>query len=385
MAFLKIGNFSLVNEHLLEAFASDFPDFDIDVIDVLEDLVNYKSAKNIALALKEYSAEILSRRARIGKYLLRTNHFFWSVKEAVGKRLGSGQYAMTFQTQSLFDGSVPGIPHFIYTDHTHLANLRYPGFTAKQLYARSWVALERSIYENANIVFTLSEFASGSVIEDYHCPADKVVCVYTGLNAKTTFTPGQKDYSAKHILFVGVDWERKGGPELVAAFKKVLEVHPDAHLTIVGCSPSLDLPNCRVVGRVPSDQVGQYFEKATIFCLPSRLEPAGIAFSEAAASGLPVVATNIGGIPDRVVDGKTGYLVNSTDVDQLTRALIDLLADQEKRQNFGAEGYRLASERFSWQKVSADIKKQVTPFIGESGSTFSRPGRSSVGKGRVSN
>jgi glycosyltransferase involved in cell wall biosynthesis len=369
MAFLKIGNFSLVNEHLLEAFASDFPDFDIDVIDVLEDLVNYKSAKNIALALKEYSAEILSRRARIGKYLLRTNHFFWSVKEAIGKRLDSGQYALTFQTQSLFDGSVPGIPHFIYTDHTHLANLRYPGFTAKQLYARSWVALEKSIYENANIIFTSSEFASKSVIEDYHCPPDKVICVYTGLNVTTTFTPGQKDYGAKHILFVGIDWRRKGGPELAAAFKRVLEVHPDARLTIVGCNPSLDLPNCQVVGRIPGDQVGQYFERATVFCLPSRLDPSAVASSEAAASGLPVVATNIGGTPDRVLNGKSGYLVAPADIDQLTHALLELLTDQEKRERFGAEGHRLTLERFDWTKVSAGIKERVMPFVDKTEAT----------------
>ena len=81
-------------------------------------------------------------------------------------------------------------------------------------------------------------------------------CVYAGSN--TTIKPVALDnrhYGNKQILFVGVDWQRKGGPELIEAFKRVLQKHPDARLAIVGCSPELSTPNCDIVGRVPVDQV----------------------------------------------------------------------------------------------------------------------------------
>ena len=120
------------------------------------------------------------------------------------------------------------------------------------------------------VVFTRSNNVSQSVIKDYSCSPDKVVCVYAGSNAANV-TTSERDYNNKNILFVGIDWQRKGGPELVEAFKKVLTHHPDARLTIVGCSPAIDLPNCDIVGRVPLEKVSPFYEKSSIFCLPTTL------------------------------------------------------------------------------------------------------------------
>src|SRR5207253_9039881 len=124
----------------------------------------------------------------------------------------------------------------------------------------------------------------------------------------------------KQILFVGVDWERKGGPELAAAFKLVRERIPAARLVVVGVSPKLDLPNCEIIGRVPLERVQEYFVSSSVFCLPSRIKPFGIACIEALMNRIPVVATRINALADMVEDHKSGRLVDCGDVEGLAGA-----------------------------------------------------------------
>jgi glycosyltransferase involved in cell wall biosynthesis len=156
------------------------------------------------------------------------------------------------------------------------------------------------------------------------------------------------NYRNQRILFVGVDWERKGGPELAAAFKIVQQRHPNARLTIVGCSPQLELRNCEIVGRVPIEQMKNYYAQASVFCMPTRLEPFGIVFVESLLNKIPIVATNLGALPDIVENGKSGYLVEPNNAAELARALGELLSNAEKCSRFGEYGYRAVLERYSW-------------------------------------
>jgi glycosyltransferase involved in cell wall biosynthesis len=365
IAFIKTGSFSLVNENVLNILTRHFPGVEIEIIDVEKDLVNSRAWLNLIFTLKEYGWDILLRRKNYRHCLLRTTHIFKKIKVEVARRLSPANYLFSFQTQSLFDASVPGLPHFVYTDHTHLANLRYPGFDRKNLFARAWVELEKRIYHQATLNFVTSNFAAGSMVEDYAVQPDKVVCVYSGINVPANLLLDRKDYGRKNILFVGVRWERKGGPELLEAFKLVLKAHPDASLTIVGCSPQVDVPNCEVIGLIPAHEVSRYYEKATVFCLPSNLEPSAVALIEASAYRLPVVSTDIGGTPDRVLEGKTGHLFKPGDVAHLAQILIDLIGQPETCQRLGEAGYRLVMERFTWEKVGFRLQENIAAVIGQ--------------------
>ena len=135
--------------------------------------------------------------------------------------------------------------------------------------------------------------------------------MYSGGNAPLPPGPPAFDearYAAKRILFVGLRWEVKGGPQLVEAFRRVLEVHPDATLTIVGCSPAVHVPNCQVVGVVPAEELPAYYQQASLFCVPSIRDAFGSAFIEALSYGLPVVTSDFGAMPEFVREGVTGYL-----------------------------------------------------------------------------
>jgi glycosyltransferase involved in cell wall biosynthesis len=220
--------------------------------------------------------------------------------------------------------------------------------------------LEESIYANARRIFTRSTNITRSLARDYGCPPEKTKCVYVGVNVKgKEYTAKEVSKEGQNILFVGIDWERKGGPELVEAFKEVLAVHPQAQLTIIGCNPEINLPNCLVLGRLPLDELQRYYASASIFCLPTKLEPFGVVFVEAMANGLPIVATDIGAIPDFVQEGENGYLVAPGQVDELAEALIDLLGNPEKRRRFGMRSLALATERYNWKSVGQTIRECI--------------------------
>jgi len=367
IAFIRMEPWPLANDSMVQVLGETFPNFAIEIINVrylFENRIDI-ILLNMLFVIKEYGLEILlGRKKNLRACFFRTPYIFKTMKRLVSSHLARKEYAFSFQMQSLFDASTEGLPHFVYTDNTCLADLYYPHFDRKRLYSPSWIELEKTIYQNAAINFSRSGNITRSIIEQYGCQPEKVVCVYAGSNAKVNpAATGHRDYEGKNILFVGMDWRRKGGPELVEAFKTVLKVHPDAKLTIVGCSPRLDVPNCKVVGRVPLKEVNRYYERASVFCLPTRWEPFGIVFIEALLHKLPVVATDIAAIPDFILDGENGYLVRPYDVEQLARALSDLVGNPRKCQAFGEKGYRIAVERYTWEKVGAKIKGSIASVV----------------------
>jgi glycosyltransferase involved in cell wall biosynthesis len=366
IAFIKIGSFSHSNEKVELLLTEHFPNLEINVFDIDKIIRKDKMIIfiNMFFILKEYGWEILLGRKKIRGVLGKTTYIFKKVKKLISDRLSKDEYEFSFQTQSLFDGSKQGLPHFIYTDHTHLANLTYtPDFKKKDLFSQKWIDLERTIYENATLNFTMGINAASSIVKDYGCPENKVVCVNVGSNAGTDFKVDSTKYQKKNILFVAVTWERKGGPDLVKAFQQVLIAHPDATLTIVGCSPKLNIPNCDVVGRVPLEEVNRYYEKASVFCVPTRKEAFGIVILEAFAHGLPVIAPEIGAIPSIVLNDKTGYLVKPGDIEHLSKLLIDLIENPEKCQTLGENGRRLVLEKYTWEKVGVEIAKHIKDAI----------------------
>ena len=370
IAFIKFGPFSHTNARVSAMLSQSFAEYEVEVIDVGELLGRNQASEffNLCHILKYYGRDILHRRRTLEECNFRTPYMFGRIRKLMQKRLGRARapYVFSFQTQSLYDASVPGLPHFVYTDHTHLTNLYYPGFDRAKLFARAWIDLEASLYHNATRVFTMSQHVRRSLLEHYHCEPEQVSCVGVGGNIPDPLVPLQNDnYRNQRILFAGVDWERKGGPDLVAAFKMVLQQLPHARLTIVGCSPRLQLHNCDVVGWVPIEQMANYYAQASVFCLPTLLEPFGIVFVESLLNKIPIVATNLGALPDIVENGKSGYLVEPHNLAELASALGDLLSDAEKCKRFGAYGYQAIVDHYCWSATGKRIRQEIQAAMPE--------------------
>lgn len=364
-AFIKVDEFSHVNGNILSQLRLHFPECDFKVVDLFRDVVSKKTAAFYGLL--EYWNDILLFRKSLGSSFINTQYIFRKVKEHMKSLSEKQVFDFTFQTQSLFDASIPGIPHFVYTDHTHKENLRYPSYDRRLFLGEKWIRMEKEIYRNASRVFTMSSNISRSLIDDYSCDGEKVSCVYCGSNigADRDFVIDESRFSGKNILFVGIEWERKGGPVLIDAFRKVLKAHPDATLTVVGSDISPEVPSCRVVGKVAIEEVKKYFSQAALFCMPTNIEPFGIVFIEAMSMKLPVIGTSIGAIPDFITNGVNGYMVEPGNSEKLADHLIELLGDPSKCKRFGEAGYRVFLEKYSWDKTGQRISDNIRQFLNQ--------------------
>ncbi|MDB6025737.1 MAG: hypothetical protein JWM68_1960 [Verrucomicrobiales bacterium] len=367
IAFIKKTLFSHINASVAQLLARHFPEYDVETIDVSEPILGNKRIiyRNYIDIVRQYPWDLLTRRRTMWECFYRTDYVFKKVKEIVRERLGGklDDYAFSFQTKSDFDCSVEGLPHFVYTDHTNRANLYYGGYADDKVFPK-WYPMEKAIYDRADKVFTMSNHVRQSLIEHYHCSPEKACCVLAGYNVEVKTAALKNDnYGNKHILFVGIEWERKGGPLLVEAFKMVLKKHPDAFLTIVGCSPQIDVPNCKIVGRIPLEDVREHYLKASIFCLPTRLEPFGIVFIESMLYKLPVVAPRIGALPDFIEDGKSGRLTRPNDVNELAAVLTELLDSPEKCRSLGESGYNSVKDRYSWDAVGVRLQTHIREVL----------------------
>ena len=107
-------------------------------------------------------------------------------------------------------------------------------------------------------------------------------------------------------------------------------------------------PKTSLVGSVSDEQLHALYKRANLFVHPTRYEGSSMVTLEAMAHSKPVIATRVGGIPDKIVDGVSGILVPPGDVDALARTLAAAVTESDMLAEWGHEGRRIAEQEFSW-------------------------------------
>lgn len=269
-------------------------------------------------------------------------------------------------------------PIVTYEDMTVALALRQPDPSYEAIGERAgrrWVERQRAIYGQARGCCVASRWAADSLRRDYGVPEEKIHVIGFGNNARVEVA--SRDWSTPRYLWVGVDWERKCGATVVEAFRRIRERHPEARLDLVGSHPDLDAEGVTGHGRLPLGteegrrQYADLLKGATCFLMPSRYEPFGIAYIDAAAAGLPSIGTTVGGAADAVGEG--GRLVDPEDTEQLTAAMLTL-ADPATAQALGEIArqraqlltWRAVAERLLWAMEPAGFDLgPPTPFLSE--------------------
>ena len=217
-------------------------------------------------------------------------------------------------------------------------------------------------------VFTFSEYLRQSFIHDYHVAPARVVNVGGGINLTRVPEMGaKKDYGAQRLLFIGTEFERKGGPLLLEAFARVRAVHPAAELHIAGPRRMEAVPAGVVFhGHLSKDDVGQaaqleeLFRQATVFVLPSLYEPFGIAPLEAMLYGLPCVVTDGWALAESVQDGVTGLLAAKGSAEDFAAKMLRLLAEPETMAQMGERGRARVMGEYTWARVVGRMAEAFT-------------------------
>lgn len=223
---------------------------------------------------------------------------------------------------------------------------------------------EKEAVRHADHRFVVSQYWKGALERDYGL--DSTV-VYNGIDINRFDALPPKRSSNPTVLFVGGFEPRKGLETLILAFEQIQATVPQARLLVVAKTGfrGVDteewfrtLADRARVGEavdflqsVGQDEILQLYSDADVVALPSRNEGWGLSLMEAMACERPVVATNVGGIPELVRDGADGVLVEPGDVSGLARAISDLLRDEERRRSLGTSG-RTRVSGFTWDDAA---------------------------------
>ena len=225
-------------------------------------------------------------------------------------------------------------------------------------------------------IITISE-AIRQVLLSEGVPADKITCVPSAIDHRRYATPCDRDWFLREFGLQPTDRTigmiaqfipRKGHRLLIEAAPEIIGRCPGARFLFFGKGPLLeDVRKMCDRNRIGDKMIFAGFRtdlERILPCLdlvahPARMEGLGVSLLQAAAAGVPIVASRVGGIPEIVQDGVNGYLIDVGDRRAIMRRIIELLSDPEKARRFGSAGRMIVRSRFS---VDAMVKGNLAVY-----------------------
>ena len=234
--------------------------------------------------------------------------------------------------------------------------------------------IQQLVLDHATKIVLPSQWAIDAALGFYHQPSDKISLVEYGPNIdEESITHHVWHYEGNlHVLFLGIDWERKGGIKAVEACRWLNDNGVKTTLHIVGTRKLEDniqkLSFIDYVGFLDKNDRNQYERLGKIISLchcmllPTKAECAGIAFCESSANGLPSFAYRTGGVPNYVINGENGYLLPlSASGDDFGKKIKECLynGELERMSKTCLDVYRNILNWNTWGKKTAQILKEV--------------------------
>ncbi len=271
------------------------------------------------------------------------------------------------------------VPLVSWDDATYAGMLDYyPEFSRVAAVSRRQSAVVgHAAVDSVALAIYASEWAAQSAHDAFGLPADRSAVVPFGANLDRLPDAGSVSASIAargngvcRLLWVGVDWTRKGGPLTVAIARALSAAGVTVELTLVGCEPddAANLPSwVRVEGFISKrDPAGEarlatLFAQSDFFIMPSSAEAYGLVYAEAAAFGVPAVAIRTGGVPTIVVDGETGLLEEpSATPERFATRMLDLFRDRSRYAEMARAARQRAEERLNWDVAGKRVMELIS-------------------------
>lgn len=235
----------------------------------------------------------------------------------------------------------------------------------------NYVIYKNQLFKNADLFICVSDFIRNAALAKGF-PESKLLVHYIGIDSEQlSFREGAGEDGL--IVHVGRLVEKKGTTYLLDAFAKVKQKIINAELVIIGDGPlranleakadALGVKGAvKFFGVQPNQVVLHWIRRAAVMAVPSvtatdgDMEGFGIVNIEASAQGVPVVGFRSGGIPEAIIDGKTGLLVEERDVAGLTKNIVDLLTNPQLRLQLGKQARKNVEDNFNIKKQSAKLE-----------------------------
>ena len=234
--------------------------------------------------------------------------------------------------------------------------------------------LNRRAFQAASYLVSWSAWAKKSLVEDYGVPEAKIEVLPPGADLdfwQPAIKPARPEGKTR-LLFVGGDFERKGGKLLYETFRRYLDGSCELHLVTKGQvseGPGIFVPRHLSPN---SPELQQLFRQADIFVLPTQGDCLPVAIVEALAAGLPVVSSRVGAVEEAVIAGENGFVIDPGDGDSLAQILLQLSVNHELRYQMGTKSRQLAVEHFDAAKNGRRLL-EICKQLG-AGQPLARPG-----------
>lgn len=308
------------------------------------------------------------------------------------RRLRSVDHDIVFSPGIVAIGDLTtSTPLVFWTDATFAGMVDYyesfTGLSRRSI--RHGHALVQHALDSCRLALYSSEWAANSALEHYRVDPRKVHVVPFGANISDPPSRDEveaaidgRDRGRCDLLFVGVEWDRKGGEVAVAAVEAMNRAGRRTELHVVGCVPPRRLPGfVRVHGfiskrdRAGRQRLAALYARAHFVIGPSEAEAYGIAFAEASCHGVPVLAADTGGVGTVVRDGVNGHLLPpGASGDVYARIALGILEDPDEYRRL-ALGARLEYEtRLNWDTAGARVRQLITAHIAGAGDSPSESG-----------
>lgn len=222
------------------------------------------------------------------------------------------------------------------------------------------IEMDRLVFEKAAHCMLASNWAKQSAIDDYHIPKNKISVVPLGANLDKVPAVNELQKETSNVcrlLFVGVEWERKGGQIALDIFNNLQHAGFPVHLTIIGCVPPVTPgTNITVIPFINKNngnearQLYDIFRNSDFLLLPTRAECAGVVFCEASAFGVPSITTDTGGVSSYVQDGVNGFVLplSATAVDYAGK-IKELFGNAPAYQQLCSSSRKKYEEELNWE------------------------------------
>jgi glycosyltransferase involved in cell wall biosynthesis len=233
---------------------------------------------------------------------------------------------------------------------------------------------ERLLWPLAHHILCNSQAIKSVLTERCGVPAARLTTIPNGVDTEYFHPPAAPAGGPPRVLCVARMVPDKDHDTLLAAFRLAAQAHPEAELWLAGDGPRLaavqDLAqrlsiSDRVKFIPPREDLRPLLQQASLLVLSSRTEALPNVILEAMASGLPVVATRVGGVPELVDPDRNGWLVDPGDAPELAAALSRVLADAEARQVLGRGGRARALKDFSLETMVTRYETVLDRLLGQ--------------------
>ena len=256
-----------------------------------------------------------------------------------------------------------GIPLFVhlkgdYWKEMEMARKTLYKTIPKRIVLRQWDKIAKKCFEDATVILPTCKHLDIELKKKY--PNKKSEIFYQGVTPSEWIK--EEVMELKHpcvgLLQGAVIWEKA---KEMLTLKKVMDARPDITFYWAGDGPYREqiLPelqkhkNFQWLGKLQHPiEVKKFLSGIDVYALISGIDMSPVSLLEAQILGKPVIATNVGGIPEEIIDGETGFLVKKGDHEDIISKISILFNDQDKAKQMGINGMKFVKENFDWEKIA---------------------------------